>query len=143
MNYSRWKYLRSRIIIYKLLLLSVILNYIIPYKTIWLKSALKHPRVHIMLNRQTNINVMFSCLVGFNGISTSIGYLMPTPVYTYVRFGRNVHYKDSNNQLSYMHLTSLFYVWKFFFFLIWYNLRRKRRNFILFAHNCDGKKLIY
>ena len=25
-------------------------------------------------------------LIGFNGISTSIGYLMPKPVYTYVRF---------------------------------------------------------
>ena len=25
-------------------------------------------------------------LVGFNGISTSIGYLMTKPVYTYVRF---------------------------------------------------------
>ena len=25
-------------------------------------------------------------LVGFNCISTSIGYLMPKPVYTYVRF---------------------------------------------------------
>ena len=25
-------------------------------------------------------------LVGFNDISTSIGYLMPKPVYTYVQF---------------------------------------------------------
>ena len=25
-------------------------------------------------------------LIGFNGISTFIGYLMPKPVYTYVRF---------------------------------------------------------
>ena len=27
-------------------------------------------------------------LIGFNGISTSIGYLMPKPVYTYVRYER-------------------------------------------------------
>ena len=26
-------------------------------------------------------------LVGFNGISTSIGYLMPKPVYTYYMYG--------------------------------------------------------
>ena len=28
----------------------------------------------------------YGWLIGFNGISTSIGYLMPKPVYTYVRF---------------------------------------------------------
>ena len=31
-------------------------------------------------------NVMVGWLIGFNGISTSISYLMPKPVYTYVRF---------------------------------------------------------
>ena len=31
---------------------------------------------------------MVSWLVGFNGISTSIAYLIPKPIYTYVRFER-------------------------------------------------------
>ena len=30
-------------------------------------------------------NYKVGWLIGFNGISTSIGYLMPKPVYTYVR----------------------------------------------------------
>ena len=27
---------------------------------------------------------MWFCLVGFNGMSTIVGYLMPNPLYTYV-----------------------------------------------------------
>ena len=46
------------------------------------------------LNRQTEAEKKWICnhngsigwLIGFNGISTSIGYLMPKPVYTYVQF---------------------------------------------------------
>ena len=36
------------------------------------------------------ISILVGWLIGFNGISTSISYLMPKPAYTYVRFFRHI-----------------------------------------------------
>ena len=40
---------------------------------------------------KSNLQEMVGWLVGFNGISTSIGYLMPKPVYTYYMYGLLTH----------------------------------------------------
>ena len=40
--------------------------------------------LHYYVYFRTNVCGVYRCLVGFYGISTIVGYLIPSPLYTYI-----------------------------------------------------------
>ena len=63
------------------------------YKQFYLCVYCNHICLCIYISFCVSISIIYVGWLGFNGISTSIGYLMPKPVYTYVRFA-NTKFND-------------------------------------------------